>query len=49
MPESLSFYDDIINAMPAIRYREPWPISPNIIPKKNGYVTTVKTAGLASR
>lgn len=26
----------------------PWPISPNIVPNKNGNVTVVKIAGLTS-
>jgi hypothetical protein len=34
---------------PIIIIIDPCPISPNIIPKKNGKVTIVITAGLASR
>lgn len=34
---------------PAIVRMEPWPMSPNIIPKKNGKVTIVSTAGFASK
>jgi len=33
---------------PRIRKRDPWPISPNIIPKKNGKVTIDTGTGFAS-
>ena len=32
-----------------IKSTDPWPMSPNIMPKKNGNVAIVSTAGLASR
>jgi len=33
---------------PTIRMMEPWPMSPNITPKRKGNVIDVKRAGLAS-
>jgi len=38
-----------IKIVPKMRYREPWPISPNIIPKRNGKVAIAIGAGLASK
>lgn len=34
--------------MPNTSKQKPWPISPNIIPNKNGNVIIVKSAGLIS-
>jgi len=37
-----------VKAIPTIRMIDPWPISPNIIPKRKGNVMIETTAGFAS-
>ena len=36
-----------ITKIPKIKSRNPWPISPNMTPNKNGKVIVVKKLGLA--
>lgn len=44
----LSFSENTINIIPQRKSKNPWAMSPNITPNKNGKVIVVNTAGLNS-